>query len=252
MRSRAPLAVAFLALLGAAVGSGGCSRCSDDGVPEAQEVAGSSALDWEQVELGVDRQRFRGDLARLAGIPTEDAEARIGCRDQFTMDVIDPGERAITERSGRGHDLGNCTLQQAGSDRSWSLTSARGELVDGKLVRVTFAFGPDQHDRLAQDLTSRFGAGKGLELEERSAVLLDAETRQCSLWRRQGELIALVRGEREARLIRQSASLVELLPPMPEAAERGKPVDLDDIGLGGGLDLDAPLPSVEGLVGGDR
>jgi hypothetical protein len=252
MNTRALCAVVISALVWAVAGSGGCSRCADDGVPEAKEVEGSSPLLWESVELGVDRQRFSSDLARLAGIPAEEAKARIGCRDQFTMDAIDPGERAITERSGRGHDLGNCTLQQAGADRSWSLISARGELLDGKLVRVTFAFGPDQHDRLAQDLTARFGPGKGLELEERSAVLLDGEVRRCTLWKRRGELIALVQGRREARLIRQSDGLAELLPPLPEAAERGEPVKLDDIGLGGGLDLDAPLPSVEGLVGGDR
>jgi hypothetical protein len=251
MHARAPFPSAIPALLCAAAWLAGCSRCGDD-VPEATEVEGSTALAWEAVELGIDRQRLVDELARLAGIPAGDAAARIGCRDQFTMDVIDPGERAIAERSGRGHDLANCTLQQAGADRSWSLVSARGELVDGKLVRVTFAFGPDQHDRLAQDLTARFGPGKGFELEERSAVLLDGEARQCALWRRGDELIALVRGQREARLIRQAGGLVEQLQPMPEAAERGEPVKLDDIGLGGGLDLDAPLPSVEGLVGGDR
>jgi hypothetical protein len=105
---------------------------------------------------------------------------------------------------------------------------------------------------LARDLAARFGPGKAFELEERSAVLLDGEARQCTLWKRGGELLALVRGERETRLVRQRSGLAELLPPMPEAAEPGEPVKLDDIGLGGGLDLDAPLPSVDGLVGGDR
>jgi hypothetical protein len=231
----------------------GCSRCSDDGVPTAEEVAGSAALPWEAVTLGVDQAKFVNDLAEMAGITAEEAQTRIRCGDQFTMDVIDPGEREIAERSGRGHSLGNCTLQQASSDRSWSLASARGELVDGKLVRVTFAFfGADQHGILARELRARFGPGASLELEERSAVLADSEPRDCTLWKRAGELIALIEGAGETRLIRQDLDLTGVLLPMPEAAERGEPVDLKDIGLGGGLDLDAPLPSVDGLVGGDH
>jgi hypothetical protein len=242
---------AILLALGALVGHTGCSRCGDD-VPEAREVAGSKALPWEQVELGVDPAGFRAAIASLAGVADQDAASRIGCRQQFTMDVIDAAGRTITERSGRKRSLSNCALLQAGSNRSWSLLSARGEFVDGKLMRLTFAFPKEGFAKLAAELESRLGAGAEVTLEDRSAVLLDSEARKSRLWKRDQELYALVEGDREARLIRQDAALGNLLPPMPEAGERGKPVDLDDIGLGGRLDLDASLPDVDGLIGGDH
>jgi len=249
---RRTTATAALALvLVATVWTTGCSRCGDD-VPEAREVEGSKALPWEQVALGSDESGFRAAIAELASIPVDDAAARIGCREQFTIDVIDPETRTITERAGRGRSLTNCALLQAGSNRSWSLLSARGELVDGKLARLTFSFPAERFDALASELESRFGPGAEIELEDRSAVLLDSETRQSRLWKRDHELFALVRGDREARLVRQDTALAEQLPQMPAAAERGEPVELDDIGLGGGLDLDAALPDVEGLVGGDH
>jgi len=233
------------------LGVAGCSRCGDE-VPEAREVEGSKQLAWEQVALGLDRDGFRTALARIAGVPDEEAAARIGCSDQFTMVVVDADERTITERSGRGRDLGNCTLLQAGAGRSWDLLSARGEFVDGALAGLTFAFPPERFDALAAELESRFGPGAAVTLEDRSAVLLDSEDRASRLWRRDGELFALVKGDREARLVRQDAALGARLPPLPRAAERGEPVSLDDIGLGGGLDLDAALPDVDGLIGGDH
>lgn len=250
MRRHAFLAALLSAAIGALVWLAGCSRCGDD-VPEAQEVAGSQVLPWEQVELGVGHDRFRQSLAELAAIPPDQVAGRIRCLDQFTMDVVDPEARAIIERSGRGRELSNCALLQAGAGRSSHLVSARGEFVDGELERVTFAFAPQRFDDLVGELESRFGAGAVVTLEERSAVLLDSENMEGRLWKRGGELVALVRGDREVRLIRQDASLGQKLPKMPAAAERGKPVNLDDIGLGGGLDLDAALPEVDGLIGGD-
>jgi len=250
MRNKAIPVVLALAL-GVLAGAGGCSRCGDD-VPKAREVEGSTQLPWERVELGTDQAGFRASLAALSGIAAADAAARIGCREQFTMDVIDADARTITERSGRGRELSNCALLQAGSNRSWSLLSARGELVDGKLMRVTFAFPAERFDVLAAELESRFGTGAVATLEDRSAVLLDSEDRDSRLWKREHELFALVRGDREVRFVRQDTTLGKQLPPMPAAAERGKPVSLDDIGLGGGLDLDAALPDVEGLIGGDH
>lgn len=250
MRNTIQLAALVLAL-GSLAGPSGCSRCGDD-VPEAREIEGSAALPWERIELGTDRAVFRSALAALAGIPPGDAEARIGCREQFTMDVVDAEAGTVTERSGRGRELSNCALLQAGSNRTWKLLSARGEFVDGELKRLTFAFSAERFDELAAELASRFGQGAAITLEDRSAVLLDSEQRDSRLWKRAQELFALVEGDREARLVRQHRDLADLLQPMPPAAERGKPVSLDDIGLGGGLDLDAALPDVEGLIGGDH
>lgn len=232
MRGHPFYAALLLTAIGAPVVPAGCSRCGGE-VPEAQEVAGSRALPWEKVELGADHDRFRRDLTALAAIPPDEVAGRIHCLDQFTMDVVEPAARAITERSGRGHELSNCALQQAGAERSSRLVSARGEFVDGKLERVTFAFAPQEFDGLVTELESRFGSGAATTLEDRSAVLLDSEDLEGRLWRRGRELVALVRGDRETRLIRQDASLDQQLPPMPAAAERGEPVSLDDIGLGG-------------------
>jgi hypothetical protein len=237
--------------IGAVSWTAGCSRCGEE-VPRAEETVGSKQLPWERIELGSNESGFRKALVELTELPVERAAASIDCKDQFTMHVIDSEERTITERSGRGRELVNCTMLRAGSHRSWDLRSARGEFVDGKLMRLTFTFPENRFAALDEEIGARFGPGAETVLEERSAVLLDAEDRRSRLWRRDRELLALVQGVREVRIVRQDASLAGLLPPMPRAAERGEPVNLDDIGLGGGLDLDAALPDVEDLIGGDH
>lgn len=235
------------------IGSGwstACSRCADE--PSATELPGSRALSFEKIELGASPDGFRAAVAELAGLSAEEAPRLIPCGEQTTLMVIDPAEETADERAAGGHRLTNCALLQAGTGRSWDVAAVRGEFVDGALASLTVSFAATAHQRLVEQLTARFGEPATETIEERS--LLGDESREHLLWRVRDELWALTRGHQNAQLIHQSRSRCGALPPLPAPADRPEPVDLDDIGLGGGLDLDAPLPQVDAgaLVGGDR
>jgi hypothetical protein len=221
----------------AAVALAGCERCSDgDGLVASKETAGSEDLPWERMELGSGVEAFRSALAGLAGLAPEEAEAVITCVDQSAIEVVDPARGIASERSSGDGSLSNCALLQAGARKSWRLVSAKGEFLAGALVRATFDFPPDGHGEILAEMTGRFGPGEERELESRS--LLGTGRRAVRLWKVKGSLWILESGERTARLVHQDTERLARLPEPAPAAERGVPVSLDDIGLGGGLDLD--------------
>jgi len=221
----------------AAMTLAGCERCSGcDGLPDSEEAAGSEGLPWERMELGSGVEAFRSTLAGLAGLAPEEAEAVITCVDQSAIEVVDPAGGVSSERSVGDGSLSNCALLQAGARKSWRLVSAKGEFLAGSLVSATFDFPQDGHGEILAEMTARFGPGEGRELESRS--LLGTGRRAVTLWKVKGSLWILERGERTARLVHQDPERLARLPEPAPAAKRGVPVSLDDIGLGGGLDLD--------------
>lgn len=237
-------------LLGAA-GAAGCSKCGDD---DARiEQPGSQPLAFEGIALGASPAQFRAAVAELAGIAAEDAARLISCSDQTTLLVIDPRAETAEERGAGGHRLANCALLQAKAvGRSWDVAAVRGEFVDDALASVTISFAAAAHQRLIGQLNARFGEPARETIEERT--LLGEEAREHLLWRVRDELWALSAGRQNAILVRQSLPRCAALPPLPAPPDRPVPIDLDDLGLGGGLDLKAPLPQIDAglLVGGDR
>jgi hypothetical protein len=227
-----------------------CSRCGEE--PPSTEQPGSTPLPFEQLALEASPDVFRAAVARLAGLTDEEAARLVPCGEQSTLTVIDPGEETAEERAAGAHRLSNCALQQAGAGRSWDVAAIRGEFVDDALASVTISYAANAHDRLLGQLTERFGQPAREMLSERS--LLGDDSREYAVWRLRDELWALTRGRQNAMLIHQHLARCAALPPLPEPSARPKPVDLDDLGLGGGLDLKAPLPAIDAglLVGGDR
>ena len=65
------------------------------------------------------------------------------------------------------------------------------------------------------------------------------------------ELWVLGGSQRETTLVRQSPAALSGFPKPPKASVRGVPVSLDDIGLGGGLDLNDDLDDIPIVDGGD-
>jgi len=203
-------------------------------------------MPWEQVKLKIGEVEFKTALINMAGLSPSKATSRIKCTDQFTIDVIDPKRKTISERASLSNKpLSNCILLQAQLERSWMLVSARGEFMKDLLVAVTFKFKKDHFDLMQTEIEKRFGPGEFRKLQVQS--ILGQELREAVLWNINGETWALWKTTKDANLVRQAPKLLEDLPPLPEAAKKGVPVNLDDIGLGGGLDLDEPLPEIPTL-----
>lgn len=215
-----------------------CSRCQGERAPTG------ASLEWETVRLGVDIHGFRKAAAQFAGIDAGSAESMITCSAQTELAVIDLEENAIVDRAAGGHALENCLLELPASERHPSLMLVRAEFVDSRLVKVSYRFAPGRRDSLATALTGRFGDGEEVSLEERS--IFDQRATTATLWHAGNEIWALFStGEGADLVVRQDRVACGTLPSSTgaEGAEKGKPVSLDDLGIGK-LDLNAPLPEV--------
>jgi hypothetical protein len=233
-----------------ALSLGGCTRCcGEEDIVETQEVEGSSQLPWEKISLGIDEDEFKKAVTALAGLSVESASARVTCSLQITIDVIDPKAGSMSERGSGDHLLSNCTFRQIDSaSQSSKPVSARGELVDGRLASITFRFPSVGHDSLAKEIEKRFDRGTARKITRISAV--GESSADMLLWKVDDELWVLHGGQQETILVRQSPALLIGLPEPPKASVKGVPVSLDDIGLGGGLDLNDNLDDIPTIDGG--
>ena len=223
---------------------GGCTRCcGEEDIVETKEVEGSSQLPWEQISLGIDENEFKEAAVALSGLSKESAETSIKCNPQITIDVIDPKAGSMSERGSGGHSLSNCTFLQIGSaGQSSELVSIRGEFVDGRLVSITFRFPAAGRDSLAKEIEKRFAGGTARKIKQIWAI--GESSADMLLWKVDDDLWMLGGSKRETILVRQSPASLSGMPEQPKASVKGVPVSLDDIGLGGGLDLNDDLDDV--------
>ena len=233
-----------------ALSSGGCTRCcGEEDIVETKEVEGSSELPWEKVSLGVDENEFKKAVTALAGLSEESAFAGITCNPQITIDVIDPKAGSMSERGSGDHSLSNCTFRQIGSaGQSSNPASVRGEFMDGRLVSITFRFPSDGHHSLSKEIEKRFDRGTARKIKQISAI--GESSADMLLWRVGDDMWVLGGSQRETILVRQSRAPLRELPEPPKASVKGVPVSLDDIGLGGGLDLNDDLDDIPIVDGG--
>jgi len=222
----------------------GCSRCSGEKAVPGPTSDGGGAI-YDKLALGAEESQVRTSLAALAGLPEKDAWLLVVCGDQAWIDVLDLGDESLTETPSRGRSIRRCTLPDAGMHKSSSLRSARADFLDGKEVSASWSFAAEDYDVRRKELEARLGKGEEVRLEERSA--LGELQRAAVVWRFEGEAWALVRGL-ETRVIRQDADALGALPKEKLSPKRGDKVSLDDIGLGGGLDLDKPVPDVTDIL----
>lgn len=243
-------AFTVIGILGLALFVGGCERCSqEEDIVETNKVEGSSELPWEKIPLGIGENEFKKAVTTAAGLSEESAFGRITCSPQITIDVIDPKAGSMSERGSGDHSLSNCTFLQIGSaSQSWKPVSARGELVDGRVASITFRFPSVGHDSLAKEIEKRFDRGTARKITRISAV--GESSADMLLWKVDDELWVLHGGQQETILVRQSPALLNALPEPPKASVKGVPVSLDDIGLGGGLDLNDNLDDIPTIDGG--
>ena len=217
----------------------GCSRCGDG----TQPTDGLPA--YARLSLGADEAALRAELAELGGFDTGGATRFVTCSDLARADVLDVETPAMVEKAAPGHSLVRCALMGGMFHRSGPFSNARGDLLDGRLFSAAWSFAPSDFDARRRELEAALGPGKDVRLEESSA--LGELQREAVVWRANGVQWALIRGL-ETRVVKQgdAGQTAFALPEAP--SKRGSKVSLDDIGLGGGLDLTKPLPSDEGLV----
>lgn len=221
---------------------GGCSRCGEGEAPPPGPD-GAGAL-YDRLPLGGPERQLRAALAAFAGLEEKEAWLLVVCGDQAWLDVLDPEARTLTETPGGGRAIRRCTLPDAGIRRSSPLRSARADFLDGRAVSASWSFAAADYDAKRRELEARLGGGRDVRLEERSAV--GELERTAVVWSFRGEAWALIRGL-ETRVVRQAAALRALPKPLA-APGRGEKVSLDDIGLGGGPDLDKPVPDVSDIL----
>ncbi len=217
----------------------GCMDCE-------QKVIGKKegqALTWESIPLGIDEAKFKQSAVALAGMSPKADLVRVTCGDQAHFDVPDVGDRVIIERSAGTHVLTNCILKPASHEKSTNLIELRGEFIDHRLARLTYRFSAATYDQISAQLGTRFGPGLKATFKEQSIVEEAAE--EYHIWRFTDLLWTFSRGEAgTARLVQQDLAASRTLPEPPPPAKRGKPVSLDDLGIGK-LDLDAPQPEID-------
>jgi hypothetical protein len=217
-----------------------CSRCNEPADGTAEAVA-----NYDKIPLGASESTVRSGFAELGGFDPQGATRFVKCTDLSRIDVLDLEETALIEKPAGDHSLVRCTLLGGMFHRSSPIMSAQGDLLDGRSASVSWNFAQSDYDKRLAELNAYLGAGQSVRLEERSA--LGELRRTATVWQRGDEAWALLSGL-ETRILKQDARALSVLAAPVEPPARGSKVSLDDIGLGGGLDLAKPLPSDEGLV----
>ena len=153
------------------------------------------------------------------------------------------GKKIVVDRSAGGHSLLNCQAQVKKKEGKGGIIGVRGELLDNRLARLTFHFVPKVYPMIVNEFETRFGKANVLTFKENT--ILGQETLDTLVWRQDEEIWLLRRGRGQTTLlIHQDLKASRVLPEPSPPAKRGKPVSLEDIGIGK-LDLTAPLPKIE-------
>ncbi|MCP4599669.1 MAG: hypothetical protein GY847_03865 [Proteobacteria bacterium] len=217
----------------------GCSDCGQSAVGTKT----GSPLEWESIPLGIDENGFRDHVAKLFSLDEAVVDERIPCRDQDHLSVPDVDEKIVVERSAGNHTLTNCVLNSKVNEASSPLIGVRAEFIDHHLTGLSYRFAPKEHDRLNSLLKERFGPGLYTTFQERTT--LEKTSLKYQLWRFDDTLWIFSEGsEGTALLTHHDLAASRVLPKPLPPSKRGKPISLDDIGIGK-LDLDAPDPEIE-------
>ncbi len=219
-----------------------CSDCSGNNVKEIKEIKGK-ALTFEAISLGVTKTAFQKDAARLVGIDPSEAAKKVPCQDQLEMSVPNLDEKAVKARPQGTHALVNCLAKSNTLNDPALIKEVRGEFVDNRLVRATFRFGQQEHNRILQKFEGRFGKASDVVFSEQT--LLDESQKRYLAWKHNHLIWLLSKSEGGTTLlVHQDLKASNLLKESKQTSKRGKPVSLEDIGIGK-LDLDAPLPEMK-------
>jgi hypothetical protein len=215
-----------------------CSDCEPKVIGEKK----GEALVFESIPMGVDEAEFRRIAAGLVGFDAEKSNDIAECRDQAHLNFPDMGDKMIVERTAGGHSIVNCVLKTT-EGMSSTLIEVRGEFVDHKLARLSYLFAAGELARLTSELESRFDKALTAEFEELTPF--EKVSREYRVWRFDNAVWTFYQLEEgTVALVQYDLKAIGQLPEAEQASKRGKPVSLEDIGIGK-LDLNAPEPKIE-------
>ena len=225
--------------------SSGCNSCSESGNDEpaapgltaASPKTGTSKLDWEIIQTGISRIKFKTKIAAMADISASDIEDLIECGDQQSIGVIDPEHLKIIEKTGSESPLSFCLFMQANQKRSWMLASARAEFLKGKLVSINYRFKTEYYDTILQQIEARYSKGDRRILSDETN--LAPIKQEFLLWRIGTKIWSLTRNKGDVSLKLQDYKILKKLKSSTAPADNS----LDDLGLGGD-DLEVDLSDI--------
>jgi hypothetical protein len=225
-----------------------CSECSE-GTNEQVEVANNiektkgEALDWEAIPLGASRKEFLDSVWKINGMAAGRQPASKLCHEQFRLSVPDVGHRLMIERPAGDHRLSNCTVRPTPNNEQQTIIEIRASFIDGHSARLTYRFSPGEFASLSGRMKQRFGPGGIVNMTD--DILSMEKPEEYQYWKSDDEIWLLGRTTGEtALLIHQDLKASFSLPKPTPPSERGKPISLEDIGIGK-LDLDATQPNIE-------
>jgi hypothetical protein len=214
-----------------------CSDCDQKTIGAKK----GDALAWESIPMGIDEAQFGQAASELLGQNPKENPAPDSCRDQAHLNFPDMSDKLIVERASGGHSILNCVLKGAEGSSS-TLVEVRGEFVDHRLARLTYLFAAGEFERLLGELESRFDKGLTTTFEERTPF--EEVSREYRVWRFDNAIWTFYRMEEgTAALVRYELEAIAALPETEQASKRGKPVSLEDLGIGK-FDLNAPEPEI--------
>ncbi|MBN2339949.1 MAG: hypothetical protein JXX29_09060 [Deltaproteobacteria bacterium] len=216
-----------------------CSRCESGKTSETDEPAGSAiadgsvkngstAMEWEQLSLGISQDEFRTKVAQLFSQPVKAIDSLFECGAQQGVWLIRPLKNSVLEHQSP-KPLQFCAISAMRVQSSLRVSSIRGDFLDNKLFAVQLKFRTVHFDALQSELSSRFGEGESRKLAVHSVV--GESKAQFRLWKVDGVVWSLSKNKNEAALQMQPASLPPQLTLIPAADTA--PSDLSDIGLNG-------------------
>ena len=217
----------------------GCSQC-EDGPQTADRLPA-----YARLSLGATEAALRSELAALGGFDPKGATRFVTCSDLARTDILEVETPAMVEKAAPGHSLIRCTLMGGMYHRSAPFSSARGDLLDGRVFSAAWNFAPSDFDTRRRELETALGPGEDVRLEESSA--LGELQREAVVWRAEGVQWALIRGL-ETRIVKQGDTGQTAFAPPAATPKHGSKISLDDIGLGGGLDLTKTVPDLSAIL----
>jgi hypothetical protein len=217
----------------------GCNQCSDTNI----EKKGDETI-WESIPLGISEDLFLKAAARLMALESSPDPNKV-CSPQISMPYPDVGAKEIRERSAGNRLLTNCTVRSHSANQTPTLLEVRGGFIAGKLSRLSYRLVPSQYQATTKILETRFGPGDQMTFAEQ--MVIDDQATTYRYWTDKKEIWLLTQTDSGNALLVHQDLLSGSVLPMPQPVSRkGKPVSLEDIGIGQ-LDLKAPLPSLDGI-----
>ena len=218
----------------------GCRQCTENNI----EKKGESTV-FEEIPFHISQDDFLKRATQTLSLAAPPEKSNV-CRSQISMPYPVLENEEIRDRFAGNLRLTHCTVRSLSSTQTTTLLEIRGEFISDKLSRISYRIDASQRVNVLKTLTTRFGTGNDITLIEE--VIIEDLPSKYRYWRDENEVWLLSAGEADtAVLVHQDLKSGRALSLPTPSTRKGNPVSLEDIGIGK-LDLNAPLPSLDGIA----